>query len=435
MIAKLTRMFEQTFNRDETLARGRKLGAVQRLREIHPADVVEALVECALGDEQRSIATARRRYDRVAGYMPEESAFYKRFNSGFAALMKELYSIALEQCSEVKQEVLANVLNEAGVLDLLAIDASQVALPSWAAKAFPSTNDARGGVKLTAAFSVLKRTMDRVIVTDARQHDRRALKLRRWLHDELYLMDRGYCDRKLFATIEDRKGFFIIRFKKNIRPIIATIRCGLEPEYVGKSLTGDLPFDGDLDVDAKFKMPDGTIREFRIVRVVVPHGNNNGTGDPVDLWFVTNLTVEQFSPEQIATLYRFRWEIERLFLVLKTVCRLDQLRSANPHVIAAFLFAALLAVVLAMGVCIEMRRAQPWFEPSLYRVTALTLGYMPNILASVGTRALPLVLRRFVRALWREGINPNPGRPFTRTLYEFDLLWLAAQRRTERQAA
>jgi putative transposase len=428
-------MFEKTFNRDETLARAREVGATQRLRDIHPADVGEALVECALGDEQRSIATARRRFDRIAGFMPEESAFYKRFNRGFAVLMKDMYSSALEQCSALKREVLANVLDEARVLDLLAVDASQVALPSWAAKAFPSTNDGQGGIKLTATFSVLKRTMDRVIVTDARQHDRRALRLPRWLHDQLYLMDRGYCDRKLFAAIEDRKGFFIVRLKKNNRPTIARIRGGLEPEFVGEPLTGDLPFDDELDIDAKFKMPDGTVREFRIVRIVVPHANTNGTGDPVDLWFVTNLTPEQFSAEQIATLYRFRWEIEKLFQVLKTVARLDHLRSANPNVIAAFVFAALIAVVLAMSVCSEMRRAQPWFEPSLYRVTALTLGYLPEIAASTGTRTLASILRRFERALWREGINPNPGRPFTRTCYEYDLAWLAAERRVQGEVA
>lgn len=424
MITTLAALFASTFDREKLLAKARQLGALERLREIHPMDLARALVECALGDEQRSIATARRHFGRISGFMPEESAFYRRFNAGLAALMKHLFREALASSSQVARDCLGNVLGRAGIAELLAVDASQVALPSWATKRFPSTSPSNGGLKLTALLSVLHQTLSKVVLTDARKHDRRALKLPRWLTNILILMDRGYCDRKLFAIIEKRGGFFLTRLKKSHRPIINAIRSGLSQTYIGQPVAPDLPFEGDVDLDAEFQMPDGSRRKYRVVRLVVAAVKRKATGpEPIELLFVTNLRPDQFTAEQLGTLYRFRWEIERLFAVLKSVGRLDHLRSANPHVIEAFVYATLLGVVLSMQVCAAMRRKHPHIEPSLHRVTALLLGYLPTIASAVGTRNYYPVLREFERALWREAVNPNPGRPYTATIYELDLAW------------
>ena len=79
---------------------------------------------------------------------------------------------------------------------------------------------------------------------------------------------------------------------------------------------------------------------------------------------------------------------------------------------SAFLYAARLGVVLARDSRANMRRLRPGKEPSLYRVTTLLLGYLPAIIASLGTRYLREILIAFEAALWREGTNPNPGRPY-----------------------
>src|SRR5438876_62255 len=89
-------MFSKLFARDALLALARKCGAVERLREIHPADVCCALLAAAFGDEKRSIATARREYGRLSGTSVEESSFYERFTPGLNALMRTLLQRALE---------------------------------------------------------------------------------------------------------------------------------------------------------------------------------------------------------------------------------------------------------------------------------------------------------------------------------------------------
>ena len=63
----------------------------------------------------------------------------------------------------------------------------------------------------------------------------------------------------------------------------------------------------------------------------------------------------------------------------------------------------------------------PDVEPSPYRVAALLLKNLPSIIAAIGTRNLSDVLKAFETALWREGVNPNPGRPYRSTTYAIEL--------------
>jgi hypothetical protein len=205
-------------------------------------------------------------------------------------------------------------------------------------------------------------------------------------------------------------------------PRITSIRSGVGKDHVGQKLSADLRYWNIVDVDAEFNVRKKGKRSFRVVRVPVwveVRGEDYWEKD--HLWFVTNLPPELFSPEQLAILYRFRWEVEQLFRTLKVVGRLDHLRSANPHVIHTFIYATLLGMVLSHDICALMRRCRPDVEPSPYRVTALLLMHLPSIIAALGTRRLTAVLENFISALWREGVNPNPGRPYRSTEYAWDL--------------
>jgi len=421
MFTTMLQMFTTIFNRDKVLRWAREVGAVIRLRGIHPADLIQAITQCAMGDERRSIATARRAFHTKTGYMPEESSFYDRFTEGLVALVKRMFGYALAAATQEQRAVLASALKGSSLLDIEAIDGSQITLPASASDEFPSTSADHGGVKLTAALSVLYQTITSITLTDAKTHDRKALKLPRWLHRRLLLLDRGYADHGLWATIEDRKGYFLTPLKASTMPRIKAIRSGVGKANVGQHLDGNLRYWETVDVDAEFTVRKRGRRTFRVVRVFVEHDLPDGSSEFVGLWFVTNLPPDLFSPDQLATIYRLRWEVEQLFRTLKMVGRLDHLRSANRHVIHAFIYATLLGMVLSHDLCAMMRRCRPDIEPSPYRVTALLLGNLPSIIAALGTRKLSAVLQAFEAALWREGVNPNPGRPYRSTTYAREL--------------
>ena len=74
--------------------------------------------------------------------------------------------------------------------------------------------------------------------------------------------------------------------------------------------------------------------------------------------------------------------------------------------------ATLLGLALAQAICAAMRGERPKVEPSLARVFAVLLGQIPGLAATLGTDAFQKRLEQLVAALWREGINPNPGRPY-----------------------
>ena len=425
MLTTLRQMFTNTFNKNDVLGLARDVGALRRLRDIHPADFALAITHCAMGDETRSIATARRAFFTNTGFMPQESSFYDRFTAGSVALMKRLFERALASTTRERRAALAAALKGSGLVDIEAIDGSQITLPASAAEVCPSTSPDHGGVKLTAALSVLYQTISAITLTDAKTHDRKALQLPRWLHRRLLLLDRGYADHRLWATIEERKGSFLTPLKCTTMPRIVAIRSGVGKAHLGKVFSGDLRYWQTVDVDAEFQVRKRGRRTFRVLRVPVWSDSPNGGWEQTDLWFVTNLSPELFSPEQIATIYRCRWEVEQLFRTLKMVGRLDHLRSSNPDVIHTFIYATLLGMVLAQDICALMRQRRPNTEPSPYRVAALLLMFLPSIIATLGTRRLSPVLNAFQAALWREGVNPNPGRPYRSTAYARELLYAA----------
>jgi len=409
MITTIQAMFDNLFDRDFILKTAKYVGAVDRVKTLHPADVVLALVCCAHGDEHRSIATARRQLLQLRGVVPEESSFYERLTPGLAVLEWLLFLRALAGANRAQRRQIARVL-KMPVRDIRAVDATRVTLPARAAGELPSTDSKLGGFKLTATLSVLEDALVTVRFTDARQHDRKAFDLPAEFARILFLMDRGYADHRLFADIEDGDGQFIIRLKESSQPVIRTIRSGLTRKHRGQAMNRTLPFDGVVDLDASFSVRGAQCRLFRVVGIPVVV-TKNGRSEPHYVWLATNLPADRVSADTVGTLYRLRWTIENFFRVLKTVGRLDQLQSGNRDIIMAFIAATLLAMVLAESLCALMREVRPTVEPSPHRVLAILIAQLPLLIAAHGP-ALQLQLESFVAALWREGLNPNPGRPY-----------------------
>jgi putative transposase len=406
MDTTLRSLFARLFDRDRVLARARKLGAIERVRALHPFDVVLALVACASGDEHRSVATARRMYHRLTGFMPEESSFYERLRPGLDEVTWEMFLDTLARSNRVQRRQIARALG-VRVRDVRAVDGSRVTLSARAAAEFPSTDAKLGGFKVTATLSILHDLLLVAHVTDARQHDRKAFSLPEDLRRVLWLADRGYSDHRLFAQIADGGGFFVIRLKSSSEPTVTKIRSGLAARHLQVPLARTLPVFGVVDLDADFNVARGQ-RRFRVVGIPVA---KNKQGNPDWIWLATNLPAS-VSAETVGAMYRLRWCVETLFRSLKSVGRLDELSSGKPVIVRIFIAATLVGLVVSQTLCAAMRAERPRCEPSLHRVFALLLANMAVLALAVLSRTLAVVLPGFIAALWREGLNPNPGRPY-----------------------
>jgi hypothetical protein len=243
-------VFARLFDRDAMLLEARRLGAVKRDRRPHVWDVLLAIVLCAIGDEHRSGATARRQFFDLTGFMPEESSFYDRLTPAFADLAWQQFLRVLASANRVQRRRVAKALG-VHVRDVRVVDASVVTLPARAAAHFPPTDSKHGGFKLTARLSVLEDVLVNAHITDARRHDRKAFELPADRRGVLWIADRGYTDHTLFAKIADGHGYFLVRLKTSSLPTITTIRSGVAKANLHEPLTPELPAWGVTGVDAR----------------------------------------------------------------------------------------------------------------------------------------------------------------------------------------
>jgi len=63
--------------------------------------------------------------------------------------------------------------------------------------------------------------------------------------------------------------------------------------------------------------------------------------------YITNLSREEFLPDELATIYRCRWETELIFRELKTQYELDEFDTSKKHVVEILLYAALLSLLVS----------------------------------------------------------------------------------------
>ena len=100
----------------------------------------------------------------------------------------------------------------------------------------------------------------------------------------------------------------------------------------------------EMDFDVELVGEKGKTAIARVVCVPV-----NGK----DLYYLTSLPREQFTPFDVAEIYAVRWEVELFFKHLKGGVRLDEVRRlSNLHSLRAITYSSLLASLLSHEIII-----------------------------------------------------------------------------------
>jgi len=248
--------------------------------------------------------------------------------------------------------------------------------------------------------------------------ERRRLGIGPWVAGRLLVFDLGFFKWQLFARIHEHRGFFVSRLRDDVNPLVVAENRrwrGVSRKLVGQRLRdvkeGLAREVVDLLVEVDFARrtyAGRSRRERAIYRVVgIRHGEQREHH-----WYVTNVPVTVLSPNEIATTYAARWEIELVFRELKTHLRLAQVASARRVVVEALIYAALIGLAVSRAIWRCLRAlVDAGRRVSERRVTdALAVIASEIAVALAGVPVSSEQRRRWHALLSAEGADPNVGR-------------------------
>lgn len=416
VVSKLRSLFPTSLL-EET---ARESGWLQRQRKVKPKEMFWTLVLGFGCGAQRTLAALRRAYEIETGETLVPSSFYDRFTPGLVRFLQAAVSHGLEALARSAARHAART--QALFDDVVGIDSTVLRLHALLARRYRGTrtNHSPAAAKLHLVTSVIGRGPRSIKITEGRVHDGRVRYLGAWVRGNLLLFDLGYYCFRAFSSIERNGGFFVTRLKEGANPQIlevhgdaptSLVRPGASLQTVLMHTTRDVL---DLSVSLKFRRriyratTRGTEQRFRIVAIRHPETRRFHV-------YVTNVPVEQLSPQDIAATYSGRWAIELIFKELKSSYRIHQLDTTKQHVVEALILAAVLTLivsrVLYQALASRMppghaRRLRPLRWATVFATHAATLLALLLDPRSLSQRARA----RWLAQLAHHALDPNVAR-------------------------
>jgi len=222
--------------------------------------------------------------------------------------------------------------------------------PTGSGGAKRGSSNPKGALKIHQVYHVGSELPAELAIGPAREHDakawKKALQLAR--RGILYLVDRGYCDFKLWWAIERAWSYFITPLKSSV--VYEHLRW-LSPKRQRERVRDHLVRFPGMDAGDGF-----------VVLRVVEIRREDGTW-----WrYVTNVMEDQLRPEDVAEIYRLRWRIEIFFRHLKHTLNMGHWFAESEAGVQAQLYAALIGYLLSQVVLLwasrEARQAPEQFR-------------------------------------------------------------------------
>ena len=326
-----------------------ELGVVERGGKLQMPAFVWSFVFGFAAGESRTLAGFRRSYNNTADKTLSPGGFYQRLTPTLAEYLRDLVEHGIDEVAV--PDTVDNDLSR--FRDVMVADGTILRLHRFLADDYKPRRGEQGGARLHLLHNVTDQTIEQFSVTDEKAHDSTEFDTGPWLEDRLVLFDQAYFKYRRFALIDENDGYFVSRLKSNANPVIT--------EELREWRGDAIPLEGkkiqdvvddlyrqhiDVEIEAEFQRRPyaGTqswdTKTFRVV------GVRNEDADEHHL-YITNLPREEFSPEDISTLYRCRWEVELLFRELKTQYELDEFNTSKSHVVEILLYAALLSLLVS----------------------------------------------------------------------------------------
>jgi hypothetical protein len=369
---------------DRLQAIAEDLRVVERRRGYHAGLVAVSLILSALQrstDTQGRLIDARRVYEALGGGKTRESGFRKVARKVGPVLREILKRRLTTLAATAASPELRGRLSR--FRDVLIPDGCGFKLASALASSYDGTGQ-DSQMKLHAVYSVRAGGLVSLSTTAGSVHDNEGFAPV-WQPGALYIWDLGYNDYGRVIAATKAQALVLQRLKSGANPkVLASFSDGgTRRELCGEDgralrleeacAMGFVHKQRVLDLDVELR-DNG---ETAIVRVVcVPFGGE-------DRYYLTTLPRNDFSPHDIAEIYRLRWEVELFFRGLKGAVRLDEVRRIdNKESLHAIVYGTLLAAVLARDITAKLNE----LEASLHEAEASTEAFSPSAVGYPGAR-------------------------------------------------
>ncbi len=336
------------FTRQEVEQLAVSCGFCQReAKKIFPFEFVLCCMLGCMLEDKRGFASIWRLLAAAAGIVVARSAVTGRFGQGSARMMEALFIRAVSRLPQPEHPDLLGKLVR--FKQVLAQDGSVLQLAPVLKKLFPATrtNSMAAAGKIHATADVVHRRLTAVTLTGERDSELQQAQEQGIKAGALYIRDLGYNCYDEFAAMIAEDADLLMRLKSNANPTVVRVRHGVRGPRRSEGMKfQDLELcktQDTFDLDARFPSFDGATTELRVV------GRYNAQTDKYHT-YVTTLSAEAFSVEEIAVLYSLRWVIELLFKLAKSSCHLDHLDTGNPDAIRTHIYASLLAATVLAAV-------------------------------------------------------------------------------------
>jgi putative transposase len=374
-------------------SKAKETGLIKRERKIDPVIIFWVLAIGYGTFLQRTLAGLKRNYETASNRILSDSSWYYRFTPELVAFLRECVARGLEYLAQEPSRTLSERLSP--FKDVLIQDSTIVRLHDKLAKIWPATRSRKvaAGVKVSVLTSAIACGPISLALFAENTNELKTLKIGPWIKDRILLIDLGFYKYQMFTRIKENGGYFVSRLKSNANPLIIEANRsyrGRSIDVQGKHLQDILEdlkrqvLDADVEVAFNRRAYRGKEKKdnerFRLVAVY------NEDEDKYHL-YITNLPHDLLEPQEVARLYGARWEIEILFKELKSKYALDVVPTTNPQVIEAFIWIAILTLLISRRIYTIIRRLNP--RANMVRFTQLRWS---NIYSESASRILNAVL-------------------------------------------
>jgi hypothetical protein len=349
----------------------------QRERKRDAMKFLQAMLISAASPAGGRQADIMRTYFENGAPKVARGSFYDWFGPPLEAVMQELAGHALEFV-QAQETDLPGILG--CVTDWRIVDSTTVRLHDDLKSEYPGAGD-YAALKLHKTLSVGRGTVTDYHLSPAREHDSPHLTLDESWRGMGLLVDLGYASLERLRECQRFDVRIIIRLKENWKPKVQRIvRGSLSKTFVpGTDLDLLLKDDALIlghAIDADVTVGHDAI-PMRLCGVVVP-----GRGY---CFYLTNLP-RSLGPNQVADLYRVRWEIELNNKLDKSSHRLNEIDSRKPAAVNALVHATIISSILVALIVHRYNVAVARRSESVRTEAPLHHGLVARMLATCALR-------------------------------------------------